>query len=119
MHQEVCSGRTQAGWRATAVLISLVSLLGAWPTSAPAQGTARRASASPDSVRLVADLFFRAVADERWDAAAALVDTTVIRRLVAEQPQRPQRAAEIRDRPLDHHVGEIAQRVDDAATRLL
>lgn len=29
-----------------------------------------------DSARLAADLFFRAVADEKWDVAAAMTDTT-------------------------------------------
>src|SRR5688500_17840635 len=45
----------------------------------------RRAHVSPDSARQVADLFFRAVADEQWDAAAAFVDTTAVRRMVLER----------------------------------
>jgi hypothetical protein len=49
----------------------------------------RRPQAHADSVRLVADLYFRAVADERWDAAAAFIDTTVIRRLVTQQLRNP------------------------------
>jgi hypothetical protein len=59
--------------------------------SQPANGQARskRPSSNPDSVRLAADLFFRAVADERWEVAAALVDTVAIRRRVAEQVRNP------------------------------
>jgi len=54
------------------------------------QAQARRAISSPDSARLVADLFFRAIAGEKWEAAAALLDTTAMRRMVAEQLlQRP------------------------------
>jgi hypothetical protein len=83
-------GRARHCTRATAAVAALcVAALSAAPSFARAQGPPRRSAASADSVRLVADLFFRAVADERWDAAAALVDTTVIRRLVAEQLRRP------------------------------
>lgn len=45
----------------------------------------RRAVVSADSARLVADLFFRAIADEKWEAAASLVDTTAVRRLVTQR----------------------------------
>jgi hypothetical protein len=38
---------------------------------------------------LAADLFFRAVADERWEVAASMVDTVAIRRLVAEHVRNP------------------------------
>ena len=43
----------------------------------------RPAVVSADSARLVADLFFRAVADEKWDAAARFVDTIPVKRKVA------------------------------------
>ena len=53
--------------------------------------TGRRPQASADSARLVADLFFRAVADEKWEAAANLLDTTAMRRMISEQlRQRPE-----------------------------
>jgi hypothetical protein len=45
----------------------------------------RRAPVSADTVRHVADLFFRAVADERWEVAAAFVDTSAVRRMVLER----------------------------------
>jgi hypothetical protein len=89
MYQGRKGGRTRRVTRAAAGVLSLVAMLVAVPRSVDAQSASRRAPASADSVRLVADLFFRAVADERWDAAAALVDTTVIRRLVADQLRRP------------------------------
>jgi hypothetical protein len=47
--------------------------------------SARHAASSPDSVRLVADLFFRALADEKWETAASFLDTAMIRRMVAQQ----------------------------------
>jgi hypothetical protein len=57
------------------------------PLTRPVAGQppARRAAVNPDSVRLIADLFFRAVADERWEGAAAFVDTTAVRRMVLER----------------------------------
>src|SRR5690349_17571194 len=62
---------------------------------------ARRAVSSPDSARLVADLFFRAIADEKWEAAAGLLDTAAIRRMVAEQlgqhPERNRREMTVED----------------------
>jgi len=53
--------------------------------AAPAQAPAHRPQSSPDSVRLAADLFFRAVADERWQAAASMMDTTFMRFIVAQR----------------------------------
>jgi len=75
--------------------------------TADAQPSARRPQANADSVRLAADLFFRAVADERWTAAAAMTDTTLMRFIVAQrlrwQPQttRPELTLEdfLRDDP--------------------
>jgi len=65
------------------------------------QAQARRPVSSPDSARLVADLFFRAIADEKWDAAARLLDTTAIRRMVTEQlryrPERDRRELTVED----------------------
>lgn len=58
-------------------------------SDASAQTGSKRPLSNPDSVRLAADLFFRAVADERWDVAASMVDTIAIRRLVAEQARNP------------------------------
>jgi hypothetical protein len=58
-------------------------------SNASAQTGSKRPLSNPDSVRLAADLFFRAVADERWEVAASMVDTVVIRRLVAEQVRNP------------------------------
>ena len=95
MHWNETNGRTRRRMR-TAVravgvaCLAMTTMLGI-PTGVGAQST-RRPQAHPDSVRLVADLYFRAVADERWDAAAAFVDTTAVRRLVAEQLRRPPRA---------------------------
>ena len=60
---------------------------------ARAQSPARRPQSSPDSVRLAADLFFRAVADERWQAAAAMVDTTLMRFIVAQRLRWQQQIA--------------------------
>jgi hypothetical protein len=62
-------------------------------TSGVGAQSTRRPQAHADSVRLVADLYFRAVADERWDAAAVFVDTTAMRRLVTEQLRRPPQPA--------------------------
>ena len=58
-------------------------------SDASAQTGPKRPQSNPDSVRLVADLFFRAVADERWGMAASMVDTVAIRRLVVEQLRNP------------------------------
>lgn len=58
-------------------------------SDAGAQAGSKRPQSNPDSVRLVADLFFRAVADERWELAASMVDTVAIRRLVVEQLRNP------------------------------
>jgi hypothetical protein len=57
--------------------------------SGTAQSSPRRPQSTPDSVRFTVDLFFRAIADERWPVAAAMLDTSAIRRLVAEQLRRP------------------------------
>lgn len=65
---------------ATVFLGGLVIALG---SIANAQ-TGRRPQASVDSARYVADLFFRAVADEKWDVAARFVDTVAIKRKVAQ-----------------------------------
>jgi hypothetical protein len=52
-----------------------------------AQPTTRHRQSHPDSVRVTADLFFRAVADERWDVAALLTDTNAVRQLVLQRLQ--------------------------------
>jgi hypothetical protein len=88
MHWNETNGRARRRMRAAVCAVGMaclaISTLGAQST--------RRPQAHADSVRLVVDLYFRAVADERWDAAAAFVDTTAVRRLVAEQLRRPPRA---------------------------
>ena len=65
---------------------------------AAAQAPTKRPQATPDSARLTADLFFRAVADERWPTAAAMMDTTLMRFIVAQrlrwQPQIAPRGRE-------------------------
>ena len=71
---------------ATVLLTSFILALGS-ATASRAQES-RRAVVSADSARLTADLFFRAIADEKWEAAAALLDTTAMRRLIAEQVRR-------------------------------
>ena len=86
------AGRPRVIVRAAAALSS-VALLVAAACPAGAQVAARLPQVNPDSVRLVADLFFRAVADERWDVAAALVDTVEVRRMVAEQLRHPPQAS--------------------------
>jgi hypothetical protein len=81
----------------------MVSLAATAVAAQPARGqTARETSrANADSARLVADLFFRAVADEQWERAASLLDSARMQRLVAEQlrrpPQPPRRAMTIDD----------------------
>lgn len=65
------------GCAAVTLAIAVQPVLSQQPT--------RRPQVNADSARLVADLFFRAVADERWDVAAAMVDTMVIRQMVAER----------------------------------
>ena len=75
------SGHMPRNRRVAVVFLS--SALLALGSAANAQ-TGRRPQASADSARLVADLFFRAVADERWEAAARFVDTIPIKRKVAE-----------------------------------
>lgn len=68
------------------------------PEAARAQ--ARRAQSSIDTVRLAADVFFRSVADERWQTAAAMVDTTLMRFVVAQRLRwQPQIASRGRERP--------------------
>jgi hypothetical protein len=62
------------------MFIVIAAQSGAAQSSSP-----HRAQSSPDSVRLAADLFFRAVADERWDLAASLMDTNAVRRLVLQR----------------------------------
>ena len=88
-HRE-CAGERVRLRAFTGVLSLSLTLLGAAVETAAAQGT-RRPQANADSARYTADLFFRAVADERWDAAAAFIDTSVIRRLVVEQLRQPPR----------------------------
>ena len=75
--------------------------------TARGQQSTRRPQSNADTVRLAADLFFRAVADERWNVAAAMTDTTLMRFIVAQrlrwQPQttRPELTLEdfLRDDP--------------------
>jgi hypothetical protein len=67
---------------------TLVVMALAWHPANAQMGSKRPAS-NPDTVRLAADLFFRAVADERWEVAASMVDTVAVRRLVAEQLRNP------------------------------
>ena len=86
-------GRARQVTRAAVAVGCVVAALTFVAASAHAQRTPRSPIASTDSARLVADLFFRALADERWDAAAALVDTTAIKRLVAAQVRQPPRRA--------------------------
>lgn len=64
---------------------SVATLLLAAHGVAAAQAAPRRPQASVDSVRLAADLFFRAVADERWQVAAAMVDTTIVKHIVNQR----------------------------------
>lgn len=77
------------------VAVSLLMLSGA-PAATRAQ--AHRSQSNVDSVRLAADVFFRAVADERWQVAAAMMDTTLMRFIVAQrlrwQPQIASRGRE-------------------------
>ena len=82
------SGHTPRGWRVvTGLLASVAITLGsAGPSGAQSP---RRAASSPDSARLVADLFFRALADEKWEVAASMLDTTVIRRIMNQRLRRP------------------------------
>jgi hypothetical protein len=68
--------------RRTALALALVV---ATVHEADAQSPSRRAQSSADTVRLAADLFFRAVADERWTTAATMVDTTLVRFVVAQR----------------------------------
>ena len=78
--------RARIQWRAVSRIASVVLLaLAIAVLPAAGQGPVRRSLVSADSARLVADLFFRAVADERWDVAAAMTDTMVIRRMVLER----------------------------------
>jgi hypothetical protein len=83
------------GWRWTvAVTLLMVS-------SAPAavRAQAHRPQSNVDSVRLAADVFFRAVADEHWQAAAAMMDTTLMRFIVAQRLRwQPQMASRGRER---------------------
>jgi hypothetical protein len=77
--------------RASFCLALPAVMAGVVPHSADAQPATRRPQSNADSARLAADLFFRAVADERWSVAAAMTDTTLMRFIVAErlrwQPQ--------------------------------
>src|SRR5262249_8283624 len=63
----------------------------AFSQAAAVQVPPRGPQANADSARLAADLFFRAVADERWSVAATMVDTTLMHVIVAQrlrwQPQ--------------------------------
>ena len=78
--------RARTHWRAVGRIVPAVTLSIAL-SGAPvgAQGSARRALVHADSARHVADLFFRAVADERWDVAAGLTDTMVVQRMVRDR----------------------------------
>ena len=76
------TGHTSSIRRVAAVLLGC--LMFALGRVASGQ-TGRRPQATADSARLVADLFFRAVADEKWEVAAKLVDTVAIKRQVVEQ----------------------------------
>jgi hypothetical protein len=67
-----------------AVAVALASLFAVHDV-ASAQARARRPQASADSVRLAADLFFRAVADERWETAAAMMDTIIVKHIVNQR----------------------------------
>lgn len=62
-----------------------LAMIAAAAVPANAQSAARRPQSNPDTVRLAADLFLRAVADERWQVAAAMVDTTLMRFIVAQR----------------------------------
>ena len=78
--------------------LGLVAALGV-ASGAAAQPSARRSQSSADTVRLAADVFFRAVADERWQAAAAMMDTTLMRFVVAQRLRwQPQIASRGRER---------------------
>lgn len=89
-HVVPCSGHMPKAWRVAAVLLGSVMLALGSARETRAQ-TSRRAAANADSARLTADLFFRAIADEKWEAAAALLDTAAMRRMIAQQlRQRPE-----------------------------
>lgn len=72
-------------------LTTCTAVLALWHAPLTAQAPSREPQAHADTVRLAADLFFRAVADERWNVAAAMTDTTLMRFIVAQrlrwQPQ--------------------------------
>jgi hypothetical protein len=73
---------------AVVFLASVVTLGSA--TTLLAQAS-RRPAAHPDSARLTADLFFRAIADEKWETAAMFLDTISMRRMISQQlRQRPE-----------------------------
>jgi hypothetical protein len=57
------------------IAISLGTGVLAVASPAHAQPASRRPQGNADRVRLVADLFFRAVADEHWERAASMVGT--------------------------------------------
>lgn len=77
--------RVRNAWRAVIRIGWVGATLGIGVQPALSQQATRRPQANADSARLAADLFFRAVADQRWDVAAGLVDTMVIRQMVAER----------------------------------
>jgi hypothetical protein len=89
MMSSVLAGERACSRAFTGALFSMTLWLGA-AVPATAQSP-RRPPASADSARHTADLFFRAIADERWDAAAAFIDSSVIQRLVAEQVRQAPR----------------------------
>ena len=95
MHRNETNGRARrrmrTAVRAVGVACVAIMTLGT-PSGLGAQST-RRPQAHADSVRLVADLYFRAVVDERWDAAAGFVDTTAVRRLAEYQLKQYQQSA--------------------------
>jgi hypothetical protein len=72
-------GRARVRRAAAVVVLGLASA----GSGASAQA-GRRPQVSADSARHIADLFFRAVAEEKWEAAAAFVDTIAIKRKVAQ-----------------------------------
>jgi hypothetical protein len=77
------NGRARRIRRAAVVIVYLTAVAIAAP--AGAQAPARNPLANADSVRSVADFFFRAVADERWDVAASFIDTSTVRRFVLQR----------------------------------
>ena len=55
------------------------------PHASVAQSSMRRPQSNADTVRLTADVFLRAVADERWQVAATMLDTNIVRAIVGQR----------------------------------